>query len=146
MYFVGSISKVIPLTASLLSLEKFLQLLVDYLCGRLLIGSFFLLREVVVVNIVRMVVDLLVVISGFLSFLVLFPQITLLLRVKRSDSISPIMVGGSILIQSPILVQAILHGNWPLVFTMSMSIAGLAVILMLIYKYRLGRVAVEKQN
>lgn len=81
-------------------------------------------------------VDGLVVVAGFVGWIVFVPQIRLLLQMKKSDTISLGMVWGSFALQATIFFQGLLKKNWPLVFVMSTSLICLCIILFLIYRYR----------
>lgn len=79
-------------------------------------------------------VDGLVVVAGFVGWIVFVPQIRLLLQMKKSDTISLGMVWGSFALQAAIFIQGILKKNWPLVFVMSTSLICLCIVLFLIYR------------
>ncbi len=84
----------------------------------------------------RMVVDVLVVLSGFVSGAVFIPQIRLLFQTKKSDNLSLGTVWGSFLLQSLIITQAVLKENWSLAFMMTMNGVFLGYVIFLIYYYR----------
>lgn len=84
----------------------------------------------------EMFVDGLVVVAGFVGWIVFVPQIQLLWRMKKSDTISPGMVWGSFALQAILFIQGILKKNWPVVFVMSTSLICLCITLFLIYRYR----------
>lgn len=86
----------------------------------------------------EMFVDGLVVVAGFVGWIVFVPQIQLLWRMKKSDTISPGMVWGSFALQAILFIQGILKKkvHWPVVFVMSTSLICLCITLFLIYRYR----------
>lgn len=81
-------------------------------------------------------VDALVALSGFVSWTIFLPQIRLLLRVKKSDNLSFGTVWGSLALQSLIITQSLLKGNWPLAFMISVNATALGCLIFLIYYYR----------
>jgi hypothetical protein len=84
----------------------------------------------------KFTIDLLVVMSGFATWIIFIPQIRLLLSVKDSKSISLWTTGLSWGLQVLILLQALLNYNWPLVFTMGVGIFFLTVVILIILYYR----------
>lgn len=78
-----------------------------------------------------MFVDGLVVVAGFVGWIVFVPQIRLLWRVKKSDTISLGMVWGSFALQTVLFIQGLMKENWPLVFVMSTSLICLCITLFL---------------
>ncbi len=84
----------------------------------------------------EMIVDGLVVVAGFIGWIVFLPQIELLWEMKKADTISLGMVWGSFALQAILFIQGILKKNWPVVFMMSTSLICLCIILVLIYYYR----------
>ena len=81
-------------------------------------------------------VDWLVGISGLFTWLLFAPQIHLLWKQKRSDTISLGMTWGSWLLQSLILTQSLLHENWSLTLTMGVSVLSLSITIFFIHYYR----------
>jgi len=84
----------------------------------------------------EMIVDGLVVVAGFIGWIVFLPQIELLWEMKKADTISLGMVWGSFALQAILFIQGILKKNWPVVFMMSTSLICLCITLFLIYRYR----------
>ena len=82
------------------------------------------------------VVDWLVVMAGFFTWVLFVPQIRLLLKEQDSRSISLVTVGGSLVLQSLIFIQSILKENWPLAFAMGTSVICLIIIVLMICYYR----------
>lgn len=82
------------------------------------------------------IIDTLVVVAGFLIWLLFIPQIRLLLRERQSRTNSIYLTGGSFLLQSLLLTQVVLYQNWPLAFVQTMSLTGVTVMLALILYYR----------
>lgn len=87
------------------------------------------------------IVDKAVLAVGFFSWLLFLPQIKLLLKVKQSDSLSTVTVWGSFGIQRLILLQSALKENWELAFVMLINMICLAIVLVLIYRYKNKRPA-----
>jgi uncharacterized protein with PQ loop repeat len=85
---------------------------------------------------ISMVIDWLVATAGLFTWILFFPQIRLLLKVKDSRSISLGMTWGSWILQTLILVQSILHHNWSLALTMGVSVVCLTVTNAIIHYYR----------
>ena len=84
----------------------------------------------------RTTVDWVVVGAGFISWVVFLPQIQLLLRVKRSDSVSLGLLWGSVALQSLALLQLVLRENWQLSVMYVVGLFCLAIIIFLVYRYR----------
>jgi len=82
------------------------------------------------------VIDALVFISGFFIWLLVLPQILLLLKKKQAETNSLFLTVGSMLFQLLLLVQALLWLNWPSAFVMGTSVLGNGVVAFLIVYYR----------
>jgi len=82
------------------------------------------------------IVNWLVVTGGLFTWVLFIPQIRLLLKTKRSDSISLGMTWGSFALQALILLQSLLLQNWFLSFTMGTSVTFLTITNVLIHYYR----------
>lgn len=82
------------------------------------------------------VINWFVGISGLFTWILFVPQIRLLLKVKRSDSISLGMTWGSFALQALILIQSLLIQNWYLSFTMGISVLCLLITNIFIHYYR----------
>ena len=84
----------------------------------------------------KLIMDSLVVLSGFVIWLLFIPQIKLLISVKESKSNSLWASGLSWGLQVLILFQAILYANWSLVFAMGASVFFLTILILVILYYR----------
>ncbi len=82
------------------------------------------------------VVGGLVLVGGFFIWLLVLPQILLLLREKRAQTNSLFLTCGSLGLQLLLFLQAVLRLNWPSAFVMGMSVLGNAIITILIVYYR----------
>ena len=82
------------------------------------------------------VVDVLVWISGFVTWFVFIPQLKLLYKVKESKSISSLTMWMSWSIQVVILSQALLAGNTSLIFTMLVSVFFISIVIVFVHYYR----------
>lgn len=82
------------------------------------------------------VFDWLVATAGLFTWMLFLPQIKLLIKVKDSRSISLGMTWGSWGLQILILIQSLLHQNWSLTFTMSISVFFLSITNGCIHYYR----------
>ena len=78
----------------------------------------------------------LVGISGLFTWVLFVPQIRLILRLKREDTISLGMTWGSWVLQALILAQSLFLQNWSLSFTMAVSVFFLTITNVLIHYYR----------
>ena len=89
-------------------------------------------------DILREVVAWLVVAIGFAGWIVFLPQIRLLLKIKKADSISLLLIWGSFAMQMIILIHILLQSiiDWRLSVIYFTSLACHIVILFLIYYYR----------
>ncbi|TSC68847.1 MAG: hypothetical protein G01um101456_457 [Parcubacteria group bacterium Gr01-1014_56] len=85
---------------------------------------------------IKQTVDLLVWFNGFVVWIVFIPQMKLLFSVKDSKSISLWTASLSWFLQVIILLQAFLYENWPLVFSMGISLLFLTLLIGIIYYYR----------
>ncbi len=85
---------------------------------------------------VTQVIDWLVATAGLFTWILFFPQIKLLIKIKDSRSISLGMTWGSWVLQSLILTQSVLHQNWSLALTMGISVLCLTVTNVIIHYYR----------
>lgn len=81
-------------------------------------------------------IDTLVLVSGFLIWILFVPQIRLLLKEKQSRTNSLFLQWGSLLIQICLLIQVILRSNYQLAFVQAVSILGVATTIVLIHYYR----------
>lgn len=86
---------------------------------------------------VETIVDALVFLAGFVAWAVYLPQIRLLLKVKKSDTISLGLVGGSWVLQTLLFLQSIIKENWSLTFMMGLSLLALSCVIWLVSYYRL---------
>lgn len=84
----------------------------------------------------REVVAWLVAASAFIVWLLFLPQIRIMYKVKRADSISLGTVGGSFSIQSLIFMHAILNYDYRLAFLQSTSMFFLCIVIIMIIYYR----------
>ncbi len=82
------------------------------------------------------IIDTLVLVSGFLIWILFVPQIRLLLKEKQSRTNSLFLQWGSLLIQICLLIQVILRSNYQLAFVQAVSIVGVTITLILIHYYR----------
>ncbi len=89
-------------------------------------------------DIFREIVAWLVAVIGFTGWIVFLPQIRLLLKVKKADSISLLLVWGSVAMQATILIHILIQEivDWKLSVVFFTSIACQIVLLTLIYYYR----------
>ena len=82
------------------------------------------------------IIDALVFVGGLFIWVLVLPQILLLLKKKQAQTNSLFLTGGSFALQLLLFVQAVLRLNWPSAFVMGMSVLGNAIIAVLIIYYR----------
>ena len=86
----------------------------------------------------REIVAWLVAMIGFVSWIIFLPQIRLLIKVKTADSISLLLIWGSIVMQTTILLHILIQEviDWKLSIVFFTSVVCLSILLVLIYYYR----------
>ena len=84
----------------------------------------------------REIVAWLVFATGFVSWTIFVPQIRLLFKVKRSESLSIGMIWISITMNTIILLHAVLQKDWRLAFTIAVGMSCIIPMLTLAYYYR----------
>lgn len=89
-------------------------------------------------DIFREIMAWLVATIGLVGWTVFIPQIRLLIKIKKADSISLLLIWGSFAMQSTILTHILIQEiiDWKLSTVFFTSIACQFVILILIYHYR----------
>lgn len=87
-------------------------------------------------DILRNIIELMVVCVGFVGWSVFLPQIKLLLKEKEARSISLGLVWGSFAMQVIIFIHTILKKDWHLTFAIGTSLICLTLVLRLVYYYR----------
>lgn len=89
-------------------------------------------------EIFREVVAWLVATIGLSGWVIFLPQIRLLLRVKKADSISLLLIWGSFAMQATVLTHVLIQKviDWKLSVVFFTSLACHIIILILIHRYR----------
>jgi uncharacterized membrane protein len=82
------------------------------------------------------IIDSLVFISGFFIWVLVLPQILLILKKKQAQTNSLFLTVGSLVFQLLLLTQAVLWINWPSAFVMGTSVVGNAIVTVLILYFR----------
>ena len=80
--------------------------------------------------------DAVVVVASFITPLILLPQIIRILELKEANAVSLLMLWGSLLLQISIFVNAYLHWQPQIMFTMALSIIPLSVLIFIAHWYR----------
>ena len=89
-------------------------------------------------NLFREVIAWLVAASGIMCWIVFVPQVRLLIKIKKSDSISTGMLWGSFGIQMLIMIHLAMQSpiDWRFLSSYIMSFIGLLVVMYFVYYYR----------
>ena len=80
--------------------------------------------------------DTVIVITGFIIPIILLPQIVRIIKLKEANAVSLLTLWGSLLVQISIFVNAYLHWQPQLMFTMLLSIVPLSVLVSVAHWYR----------
>lgn len=84
----------------------------------------------------KLVFDGTVLVIGLFAWLIYIPQIKLLVKKKRSDSLSIEIVWGALFIQSMLFIQQVLRHNWPAAIAAVVMASCVVTVLFLVYHYR----------
>ncbi len=80
--------------------------------------------------------DTVVIVASFITPIILLPQIIRIIQLKEANAVSLLMLWGSLLLQVSIFVNAYLHSQPQLMFTMALSIIPLSVLIFVAHWYR----------
>ena len=80
--------------------------------------------------------DWTVVITSFITPLILLPQIIRLMRLKSAQALSLLTLLGSLFLQVNIFINAYVHAQPQLMVSMALSIIPLTVVVVLVLVYR----------
>ena len=87
-------------------------------------------------ELLRTVIDILMICIGLGSWVMFLPQIRLLWKVKEAKSITLWLVWGSFASQVVVLIHSLLQRDLLLTFAMATSLICLVIVLVMIYYYR----------
>ncbi|MCA9366564.1 hypothetical protein KC722_03220 [Candidatus Kaiserbacteria bacterium] len=80
--------------------------------------------------------DWVVVFASFITPAIFLPQIIRIIKLKEANAVSLLMLWGSLFLQVNIFLNAYLHKQPQLLFTMALSIIPLSILIFLAHLYR----------
>lgn len=80
--------------------------------------------------------DWLVVMFSFATPLIVAPQIIRVIKLKEANAVSLLMLYGSVLLQTNVFLNAYLHDQPQIMFSLTLSILPLSILIMVTHYYR----------